>query len=154
MELKDARRLSQDAQESIRFRAVRLVIEEKKKQTEVANIFGVTRVAVAKWLSKFRAGGEAALKKKKRGRISSDMTLLQPHQCATIVKLITDKCPNQLKLPFMLWTREAVNDLIEQKFGIRLSINSVGNYLKRWGFTPQKPVHRSYERQDIAVKSG
>jgi transposase len=90
--------------------------------------------------------------KKKRGRSSQDMAALKPHQCAIIVNLITDRCPDQLKMPFMLWTREAVTMLIEQRFGIKLAIRSVGTYLKRWGFTPQKPIKRAYERQDKAVK--
>jgi hypothetical protein len=68
-----------------------------------------------------------------------------------IVNLIKDRCPDQLKLPFALWTREAVQQLIEQKFGIRLAIRTVGDYLARWGFTVQKPVVRAYERNDAAV---
>jgi transposase len=66
--------------------------------------------------------------------------------------MIKDRCPDQLKLPFALWTREAVGNLIEHQFGIKLAIRSVGNYLKRWGFTPQKPLRRAYERQEKAVK--
>jgi hypothetical protein len=42
--------------------------------------------------------------------------------------------------------------LIEKKYGVNLVIHSVGNYLKRWGFTPQKPLRRAYEHQDKAVK--
>lgn len=52
----------------------------------------------------------------------------------------------------MLWTREAVRDLIERKFGVKLSLATVGRYLNRWGFTPQKPITRAYERQDALVK--
>ncbi len=80
------------------------------------------------------------------------MKLLAPHQCATLVRLITDKCPDQLKLPFMLWTRQAVQQLIKRKFDISLALNTVGLYLKDWGFTPQKPIRRAYERQDALVR--
>jgi transposase len=68
------------------------------------------------------------------------------------VRLITDRCPDQLKLPFALWTREAVRDLIVRRFGIRLSVWTVGRYLNRWGFTPQKPLRRAYERDPQAVQ--
>jgi|SaaInlStandDraft_7_1057024.scaffolds.fasta_scaffold87188_1 transposase len=152
MELVDARKLSQDAQEALRLRAINAVVKEGKKVTEVAVLFGVSRAAVSKWLSEHRKGGLKAVLKKKRGRRSQDMTLLKPYQCAIAVNLIKDRCPDQLKMPFMLWTREAVGMLIERRFGIKLSIRSVGNYLKRWGFTPQKPIRRAYERQDRAVK--
>jgi transposase len=63
---------------------------------------------------------------------------LKPYQAATVVRLITDRCPDQLKMPFVLWTREAVRDLIARRFGVRLSVWTVGRYLRHWGFTPQK----------------
>src|ERR1019366_4173005 len=152
MELIDARKLSQDAQEALRLRAIKMVLDDGKTRTEVAKLIGVSRYSVNCWVAKYQEGGKIAVSKKKRGRRSLDMKLLQPHQCAIIVNLITDRCPDQLKLPFMLWTREAVGMLIEQRFGIKMAVRSVGNYLKRWGFTPQKPLKRAYERQDKAVK--
>lgn len=152
MELTDARKLSQEAQEALRLRAIKAVMIDGMKIADVVNLFGVSRSAVNKWISVHKKGGQKALLKKKRGRRSLDMTLLQPYQCAIIVNLIKDRCPDQLKMPFMLWTREAVGMLIERRFGIKMAVRSVGNYLKRWGFTPQKPLRRAYERQDKAVK--
>lgn len=57
----------------------------------------------------------------------------------------------QLKLPFYLWTREAVRRLILREHGVKLALSSVGNYLKAWGMTPQKPVRRAYERDDAQI---
>jgi hypothetical protein len=51
-----------------------------------------------------------------------------------------DKAPNQLKLSYALWTRDAVKLLILQRFKYEMPIRTVGEYLKRWGFTPQKPA--------------
>ena len=67
-------------------------------------------------------------------------------------KLITDKTPDQLKMPYALWTRGAVAQLIEQRFGIRLPVRTMGLYLARWGFTPQKPMKKAYEQSPAAVK--
>ena len=152
MKLVDTRKLSPDAQEAIRLRAIRLVLDGGQSRTAAAELLGVTRVSVSNWVSVYQKKGEGAILKKKRGRRSMDMRLLAPHQCATIVNMIKDRCPDQLKMPFALWTREAVGNLIERQFSVKLSIRSVGNYLKRWGFTPQKPLRRAYERQDKAVK--
>lgn len=152
MKLSDARTLSQDAQEALRFRAIHLVVNEGKSRAEAGRLLGVSRVAVSGWVSKYEKAGPEAVKKQKRGRRSEDMKLLKPYQCATIVNMIKDHCPDQLKLPFALWTREAVGDLIERKFGLRLAVRTVGSYLKKWGFTPQKPLRRAYERQENAVK--
>jgi transposase len=67
-------------------------------------------------------------------------------------QLIGGKCPDQLSMPFALWTRAAIRELIRREFGIRLSIRGVGEYLTRWGYTPQKAARRAYERDEAAVK--
>lgn len=70
---------------------------------------------------------------------------------ARIYRLIIDKMPDQLKLPFYLWARAAVAQLIEGEFGIEVSLTTVGRYLKRWGMSPQRPVRRAYEHDDKAI---
>ena len=72
-------------------------------------------------------------------------------QAPQIAKMIVDLHPEQLNLPFYLWTREAVAQLMEKRFGIQLSIWSVGRYLARWGFTPQRPVRHAFEKDPEQV---
>jgi len=60
--------------------------------------------------------------------------------------MIVDKMPEQLKLDFALWTRKAVKELVEQQFGVILAITTMGDYLRKWGFTPQKPKKMAYEQ--------
>ena len=91
-----------------------------------------------------------ALKAKRRGRPKGKSLL--PWQAAQIAKAVVDRPPEQLKLPFYLWTRDAVAELIENRFGVRLSVWTVGRYLKGWGFTPQKPIRRAYEKDPKAVR--
>lgn len=149
MKIRDARSLPTIAQEDLRCKAVKAVLEGKK-QVEIAKIFGVTRQAVGKWVKAYRKGGTRILKAKPKGRPKGG-TLL-PWQAAQIAKAVIDRHPEQLKLPFYLWTREAVSELIERKFGVLLSVWTVGRYLKRWGFTPQKPLRRAFERDPKAVR--
>ena len=52
-------------------------------------------------------------------------------------------CPDQLELPFALWAREAVRDLVRARFGVRLALRTVSDYLRRRGFTPQRPIKRA-----------
>lgn len=65
--------------------------------------------------------------------------------------IILGKLPDQLKLPFYLWTRQAVAQLAKREFGVDLSPTTVGRYLKDWGMTAQTPVRRAYERNDAAI---
>ena len=114
-------------------------------------MFGVARTTVTYWLKLYREGGQEALKVKKRGRRPGGKLL--GWQAATICNIIRNHCPDQVKLPFALWTREAVGQLIERKFGIKLSVWTVGRYLRRWGFTPQKPLKKAYEQNPKEVTS-
>lgn len=149
MKIRDARSLPAVAQEELRKKAVRAVLNGNS-QIDVANMFAVTRQAVGRWVKAHRHGGARALKGRVRGRPRGGS--LAPWQAAQIVRSIADRTPDQLKLPYYLWTREAVADLIERRFGIRLSVWTVGRYLARWGFTPQKPVRRAFERDPVRVR--
>jgi transposase len=84
---------------------------------------------------------------------TGEQKALNRRQEATIRRLIVGRCPDQLKLPFTLWTREAVGQLIERKTGIRLSLTAIGTYLAAWGLTPQKPIRRATERNEAAIQA-
>jgi transposase len=150
MQQDDARRLSPEAQQALRMRAVKAVCAGMS-QVEAARVFGVTRQAVGKWMKAHTGAGLRGLKARRRGRPKGSGGRLKPWQAAQIAKVLTDRTPDQMKLPFYLWTRAAVIELIARKFGIRLSLSSVGRYLARWGFTPQKPVRRAFERDPQAI---
>jgi len=144
MQLGDARKLSQDAQEALRKRGIRLVNVSRKPVREVADILGVARWTVYKWLASVRLHGEQAIVKKRRGPRKGSRAALSKTQSEIIQRLITDRCPDQLKMPFALWTRESVQHLIHHCFGIKLHVTTVGKYLKTWGYTAQRPLRRAY----------
>ncbi len=149
MEKVDVRSISPSAQEHLRQLAVRAVLDGKK-QKAVAQLFAVTPQTISKWVKAYRLGGQVALKSKQKGRPQGGK--LKPWQAAQIAKTVIDHHPEQLKLPFYLWTREAVALLIKRRFGIQLSVWTVGRYLKRWGFTPQKPARRAWEQNPEQVR--
>lgn len=146
----DARSLSPEAQAALRRRAVQAV-RAGTTQGEVAQLFGVTRRAVNAWMRTARQEGLAALKVAPRGRPVGGGRLSST-QAAVIQRLIRDRTPDQLKLAFYLWTREAEAALIERRFGVAVSVWTVGRYLAAWGLTPQKPVRRAFERNPEAVR--
>ena len=149
MKIRDARSLLGVAQADLRKKAIKNILDGIS-QVEVAKLFGVTRQAVGKWVRAYREGGEKAIKEKRRGRPKGGSLL--PWQAAQIAKTVIDRPPEQLKMPFFLWTREAVGQLIEKRFGLRLSVWTIGRYLSRWNFTPQKPIKRAYEKNPEAVR--
>jgi transposase len=149
MEKQDARSLPGQAQEDLRRRVVQAV-EKGLSQTEAARVFGVARGTVSRWMGLVESAGRGALKARRRGR--PPVSRLAPHQAATAVRHILSGCPDQLSLPFALWTREAVQELLSRKFALQVSVWTVGRYLRAWGLTPQKPVRRAYEQNPAAVR--
>ena len=150
MEQQDARLLSPDAQEALRRRVIAAIEQDELTPTEAAERFGVSRQSIYNWLQKVRSAGKRGLRACKRG--PRHVSRLAPHEAATTVRAITDRCPDQLKLPYALWTREAVQQYLRRRFGIAVSVWTVGRYLKRWGLTPQKPVRRAFEQDPVAVR--
>src|SRR5216683_2293087 len=137
MEKQDARSLPGEAQEDLRRRVVEAV-QKGLSQTEAARVFGIARGTVSRWMGLVERVGRRALKARRRGRPA--VSRLAPHQAATTVRHIVSGCPDQLSLPFALWTREAVQELLSRKFDLQVSVWTVGRYLRAWGLTPQKPA--------------
>jgi transposase len=151
MEKRDARLLSQDAQQEVRMQAIRL-LRTGKTQREVAELVQVQRTTVNAWWKLFLTGGHQALKKGKRGRPAGQSKFLNPEQIAEMKRLLVDKTPDQMKLKFALWSREAVRQVIKERYGVDYAPQTISVLLKEWGFTPQRPIKRAYEQRPAEVK--
>jgi transposase len=145
------RSLSREARHERRLQVVRLR-QAGRTYDEIAEVVGLSRTGVFDICKRHEQGGTKALHDAIGGRKFGEDRLLDAAQEAQIQKLITDKTPDQLKMPWALWTRAAVAQLIEQRFGVRLQVRTMGKYLARWGFTPQKPMKKAYEQSPAAVK--
>lgn len=147
----DARSLSAEAQEEKRKTAINLRNQGMKFQA-IAEAVGVSRVAVSGWWKKYKKTGIKSLQAKQRGRKTGEHRTLSVKQEKAIKKMIVDKTPDQIKMPFALWSRQAVGLLIKSEYDIKMPVRTIGLYLERWGFTAQKPAKRAYEQQPAAVK--
>ena len=151
MEKRDARKLSNEAQYELRCRCVRM-LRQGMKQVDVVTLLEVSRTSVRRWWKSYQKEGIKGIKLKTRGRRYGHKRRLDHEQERSIQRMLVDKTPDQLKLPFALWTRKAVQEAIAERYGVKLPIRTVGDYLHRWGFTPQKPIKKAYEQQPERVK--
>ena len=152
MEKENARKQTLEQLHERRKQVVRL----HKKGIKIMQIVAMTGLSyppVRAAIDLFESGGWAAIRPALRGRSRGDGRVLSAAQEEAVQRLIIDKRPEQLKMDFSLWSRAAVGQLIEQEFGIKLQVRSVGKYLTRWGFTPQKPIKRAYEQSPEAVQN-
>src|SRR5512135_2811902 len=150
IELPDGRCQPTDVLEAFRLREVQ-AREPGYAVVDIAAILGVREETVSRWCSRYDHGGREALPGDRTGRPIGSGRLLTREQEQGIQQAIETKTPQELEIPSTLWTRQAVRDLIHQQFGIRLPIRTVGEYLRRWGYTPQKPVRKAYKQDPKAV---
>lgn len=150
MEAPDARHLTIETQDYLRQQAIRLLIEGKRVK-DISEYLGVHRNTVGDWWWQYEEYGDAALHQLSRGRKEGEGRLLTPMDEADVQALMKGHFPEDYEIDSALWTRRAVQALIEQQCGIELPIRTVGEYLHRWGYSPQKPTERAYEQDPKVV---
>ena len=147
----DARKRSTEVQQYSREQAVRL-FEEGKSREEIAGIIDVHYGTVCDWIRRYRRGGKKALRIGQRGRKTGDGRKLSAAQEKELQEMIVGKNPEQLQLPFALWSSQAIGEVVRELWGIKMPQRTISGYMKRWGYTPQKPAKRAYERSDKATQ--
>lgn len=148
----DARKIS-SAELKERRRQVIRAFERGVNQLQISRDVGMSYQGVRGIVQRYKAQGVKSITPKVRGRKEGTQRFLDEAQENEIKRLICEKRPEQLKMDFALWNRVAVGQLVEQQFGIKLCVRAIGNYLSRWGFTPQRPIKRAYEQRPEAVKA-
>lgn len=144
----DARSMDRKALEAIRIRAVQRV-QAGESPEAVIKTLGMSRACIYNWLALYRAGGWDALRERKAPGRKPRLT---GKNLRWLYATITMKSPLQLKFPFALWTRSIIARLIRERFGVKLSLASVGRLLAQLGLTPQRPIYAAYEQNPSLVE--
>src|SRR6478672_11708075 len=114
--LPDARQLSDEVLQALRLRALR-GCELGSTETEVAELLGLSRETISRWWTASAKDGQAAF----------------------LRTILNEKSPEDMGITSPLWTRRAVAELIRKGYGIDMPVRTVGEYLRRWGYTPKVP---------------
>src|SRR4030095_5907602 len=109
----DMRSLSREARHERRVQVIRLR-RAGRTYDEIAAQTGLSRTGVFDICKRHEAAGAKALKDLPSGRKVGDKRLLNAEQEAAVRKLIADKTPDQLKMPYALWSRAGGGQLIAQ----------------------------------------
>ncbi|MFE0705262.1 IS630 family transposase [Streptomyces sp. NPDC058872] len=113
-----------------------------------AEVFGVSERSVGTWWRKYKAAGREALAAPVKSR-SGPGDLIGAEGRAVLFQAMADYTPEELLIGGPLWTRKLVGELIRMVVGVTMTEQGVGKWLRRHGFSPQRPDRRSY-RQDQA----
>jgi transposase len=146
LELPDARGLSDEVLEALRLRALR-GRELGFTEADLAGVLGVSTETVCRWWVAYSTGGVQALPQARTGRPPGSGAALSDEQAAQIQQLIDTKSPEDVGVAAPLWNRRAIRQLIQNQCGVVLAVRTVGQYLRRWGYTPKKP-RRHARKQD------
>ncbi len=147
MEERDGRKISHEALEEIRIRAV-LQVEAGESPEVVIKALGFDRTCIYRWIAAYREGGIDALRAKTlEGRPSK----LSGSQIQKLYGLIVKNSPLQFRFAYALWTCGLIRELIREKFGVRLSEVSVWRLLKKLGLSAQRPLFRAYQQDPEKV---
>jgi transposase len=109
----------------------------------LAELLGVCSETISRWWTAYSAAGLASLPGERSGRPLGSGRLLSDEQAERIKALIDQNPPEKLGLAHALWNRRAVADLIRKEFDIDLADRTVGQYLRRWGYTSKKPARHA-----------
>jgi transposase len=153
MEARDFRSIGRAAQEELRRRALFLVERQGLSQGRAAQLVGVHRQTVNTWVKRYRERGEEGVLDGRRVSPRRGKGRLTAEEADKVRAWVVEQAPDQLELPFALWTSRAVRELIERRFAKRLGLTAVQAYLRRWGMTPQKPLIRARQRRPAAIQA-
>jgi transposase len=131
----DMRSLTPEAQEERRRQVIGLR-QAGQTYAAIADQVGLTPTGVFDICKRFAEHGPAGLKSQRRGPEPGYGSLLTAKQEAAVQALIRQQMPDELGLPFALWSRAAVQALVRQRFGVTVAVRTMGSYLARWGLHP------------------
>jgi transposase len=146
----DGRKLDHQTLEAIRLRAVEQVARGVPAAEVGAGLaaLGLHRRTIYTWLAKERTEGRQALRARP---VPGRRRKLTDAQLGELAALITDTDPRDHGFAVALWTREIIRQLIAARFGVALTVASVGRTLHGLGFSAQRPLYRAEQADPAAV---
>lgn len=130
---------------------VNAVVLQGIRQCHAARLFGVCAFSVSKWVRKYKSEGESGLATKAIGAPATGGRL-RHERWLEFQKLIMTKIPGELGLPFTMWDRKAIRELLATRFNVSLCLTAISALLKKMGFSPQRPMYSAIQRNDAKVQ--
>jgi len=94
-------------------------------------------------------GGLRSLRNKKVPGRTSKLTQVQKQK----LKKLLDRGALSAGFPTERWTLERVVKLVENEFGIDYHPKYMGQFLKKLGYSVQRPLPRAQERDEVLIKA-
>lgn len=129
----------------MRERAVRAVLQGQA-QRQVAEAYGIDRTTLYRWVCRFQACGDGGLLRKSG---SGRPRLLAEFDMEALNDIVLEPA-SHFGFETDLWTVGRLRCVLQDRYGITLSSNTVWRRLRDAGFTYQKPERRYFELNEEA----
>ena len=144
----DLRKLNNDELYELRKKIVHLK-RNGYKGLEIEKLTGVRSNRISEIWRRYLEGGVEGLKPEKPGQKPGGKMLLSTTQEHGIRRTLIDSTPDSVDMPYSLWTHQIVSDFIKSEYGVTISLRSMTNYFKRWGFTCQAPAKGAAAKKSV-----
>jgi transposase len=125
----------------VRVRAVRAVLEDGKTVTRVAEAFGTNRSTLHRWLARFEAEGQSGLSRRPVPGRPRRMAMLDTQTLTAIV--MSPASHYGFETDF--WTTPRLIQIINSRFGVTVSKQTMMRRLHDAGMSYQKPEREYFE---------
>lgn len=119
-----------------------------KSQTAIKAALGVSQSTISRWLKLYKEKGSASLEYPKMGGSKSKLNKEQEDGLKEMLK--AGASAHGFEGDF--WTQKRIADIIEQQYGIKYKKRSIGDVLKRLGFSYQKMEKKHYKKDEKKVQ--
>lgn len=154
MEAQDGRKLSEENLQLLRRLAHRM---RKKHYTwdQIAEILDLSLPTVISWARRYGVGGDddaLHVESGERGARFGERRTLSLSRETLLRDEILQRSPDKFGLPYALWSRRAIRAAVKLFWDIDMPVRTIGEYLRRWGFTTQRPAKRALEQNPVEVR--
>ena len=129
----DLRKLGRDEILELRKQVVDLK-SKGRSGAEIEAALHIRQNRISEIWALFLKEGAAGLAPSVPGRKPGEKTLLSGATERNVRRVMVENTPDDVGMPYSLWTRNIASDFIRREYGVRLSLRSMTNYFKRWGF--------------------
>jgi len=138
LELEHLYRTTKDPRMRTRAPMVFLSVTQALKVPVIAAIVRESESTVLRWLKRYQAEGANGLSDAPRPGRQATVTAAYRQRLLEVVR----RRPRSLDLPFSLWTLQRLGDYLAEQTGIRVSLETVRQTLKKGGIVLSRPQHK------------
>lgn len=128
--------------------AAMLLLLEGCKSTKIAELFNISRWSVVKWIHNVNKEGLAGIPEKKRSGRPCRLT----EKIQKELEEALERNPMEFGLKRNRWDGIVVVEYLERFHGVHLKVRQAQRWIKRLGFSLQRPIYRYVQATNEGVK--